>query len=69
MGGKTKDNFLNACLHALWLQTARYNIGLCVVHILGKDNHVADALSRGTFHSDAHEYWDLALCDVLRMSL
>ena len=24
--GKTKDHFLNACLHALWLHTTYYNI-------------------------------------------
>ena len=67
--GKTKDQFLNACLYTLWLQAARFNIALRVVHIPGKDNGTADALSHGRFCSDIHEYWDVILCDVLQLSL
>ena len=67
--GKTKDQFLNACLHMLSLQAAHFNIALRVVHIPGKDNGIADALSRGRFCSDVHEYWDVILCDVLQLSL
>ena len=44
--GKTRDTFLNACLHALWLTAARFNLQLRVMDILGKDNVLADALSR-----------------------
>ena len=51
--GRTKDPFLNVCLHALWLQAARFNISLRVVHISGRDNWVADALSLGKFHSNS----------------
>ena len=44
--GRTKDPFMNLCLHNLWLLIPRYNIDLRVVHIRGRDNGLADALSR-----------------------
>ena len=67
--GRTKDTFLNACLHAMLLQKARYNIDLHVVHIAEKENTVADTLSRGTFKSNTHEYWEASMCDVCNLSL
>ena len=44
--GRTKDAFMNLCLHNLWLLISRYNIDFRVVHIRGRDNDLADALSR-----------------------
>ena len=41
---------MNLCLHNLWLLISRYNIDLRVVHIKGKDNGLADALSRNKLH-------------------
>ena len=67
--GRTKDPFLNACLHALWLQTARFNISLRVAYTPGRDNTVADALSRGKFQSDCHQHCEAVLCNVLQLSL
>ena len=37
---------MNLCLHNLWLIISHYNIDLRVLHIRGKDNVLADALSR-----------------------
>ena len=42
----TKDAFLAACMRSLWLITAEYNIVLRAIHIRGKDNSIADVLSR-----------------------
>ena len=43
--GKTRDSFLNACLHSLWLTATHSNIQLTVAHIPGRDNNnIADAL-------------------------
>ena len=67
--GKTRDPFLNACLHALWLHAARYSIELRTVHIPGKENHIADALSRGTFQNNVHEYCEVLFPDVLHLCL
>ena len=45
--GRTKDAFMNLCLHNLWL---RYNIDFRVVHISDKENGLADALSRNQLY-------------------
>ena len=47
MTGKTRDPFLNFCLREIWFITAKFNIELRVTHIRGRDNAIADALSRG----------------------
>ena len=56
--GKTRDVFLNACLHALWLTAARFNIQLRVMHIPGKDNVLADALSREKVPAPGEYIWE-----------
>ena len=42
--GRTKDAFLDKCVHALWLHAALFNIDLRVTHISGRKNRVVDAL-------------------------
>ena len=44
--GKTRDNFLSACIGNLWLITASYDIQLTLEHVQGKKNVMADSLSR-----------------------
>ena len=44
--GKTRDKFLGVCIRNLWLITASHDIQLNLVHIEGKKNSLADALSR-----------------------
>ena len=56
--GKTKDPFLNMCLHRIWYFTARYNIDLRVSHIQGCRNVTADALSRRKFDGLQDLQWD-----------
>ena len=43
---KTRDKFLGACIRNLWLITASHDIHLNLIHIEGKKNSLADALSR-----------------------
>ena len=56
--GKTRDPFLNAWLHALWLTAARFNIQVRVMHIPGKDNVLADALSREKTIGPGEYIWE-----------
>ena len=44
--GMTKDKFLALCARNVWLLTAIFNIHLVISHIPGKNNHIADLLSR-----------------------
>ena len=44
--GKTKDSFLAACIHNIWLLMATCDIDLQVQHIAGSKNDIADLLSR-----------------------
>ena len=43
---KTRDEFLACCLRNIWLVVSVYDINLQIQHISGKENGVADALSR-----------------------
>ena len=43
---KTKDPFLAACIHNIWLMAATLDIDLKIKHVRGTDNGVADPLSR-----------------------
>ena len=56
--GKTKGSFLNWCLHSLWFNAARNNIQLRVVHIAGRENVIADALSRNTYKNQGGLQWE-----------
>ena len=47
--GKTRDPFLAACSRNVWQMAAADDIDLTYVHVLGKNNQVADLLSRGQF--------------------
>ena len=47
--GKARDQTLATCARNIWLICALYNIDLIVVHIPGKQNVLADLLSRWTF--------------------
>ena len=46
--GKTRDHFLALCARNVWLISAMFNIQLVFSHIPGKNNHIADLLSRLT---------------------
>ena len=46
--GKTRDHFLALCARNVWLISAMFNIQLVFSHIPGKNNHIADLLSRWT---------------------
>ena len=54
---KPKDNFLDICLRNLWLVCATFNIDLRIKHIRGKDNSLADALSRQKFEQLGDVTW------------
>ena len=44
--GKTKDPFLATCARNIWQEAAVRDIELKYVHIMGKQNKIADLLSR-----------------------
>ena len=44
--GKTKDSMLAACIRNIWLEASIHDITIKIDHIKGKNNVVADALSR-----------------------
>ena len=44
--GHSRDPFLSACVHTLWLIYATFNIQVSVQHISGVSNVYADTLSR-----------------------
>ena len=44
--GRTKDPYLATCARNIWLLCAIFNIKLNVIHIPGKNNTIADLLSR-----------------------
>ena len=66
--GKTRGTFLNLCLYELWLLICKYNIDLHVSHIKGKDNVLADALSRNKLEKVGPVTWE-NMTDSLYMSL
>ena len=47
--GKTKDSVLALCARNIWLIAAIFNISIHIEHIPGKNNVVADLLSRFKF--------------------
>ena len=47
--GKTKDSILALCARNIWLLAAIYNISIHIEHIPGKNNVVANLLSRFKF--------------------
>ena len=52
--GKTRDKVLATCSRNIWLLSSLYNITLQVDHIPGRDNTVADLLSRFKFDEDSY---------------
>ena len=44
--GRTRDEILGSCYRNLWLICARFHIDLEVIHFSGKNNTIADTLSR-----------------------
>ena len=44
--GRTKDAFLAACARNIWLVSAQNDVELSYRHVMGRDNGVADLLSR-----------------------
>ena len=67
--GKTRDTFLNLSLYELWLLICKYNIDLRVSHIKGKDNVLADALSRNNLQKVGPVTWEQMTDSLLYMSL
>ena len=67
--GATRDSFFNRCLHEIWLVATENKITLKLKHIPGKDNSVADALSRGKFVPTDDIIWEQVsledLCFIL----
>ena len=53
--GKARDPLLAAFARNMWLLTSIYNIQLEVSHIFGKDNQIADLLSRWWEAKDNHQ--------------
>ena len=47
--GKTKDNILAICARNVWLLCAIFNVSIHIEHIPGKQNVIADLLSRYKF--------------------
>ena len=54
---RTKDAFLAACARNIWLLAAGYDLEMDYFHIKGKENVVADLLSR----------WKNTINDVLKL--
>ena len=52
--GKARDHIMATCARNIWLLVAIYNINVVVTHIRGRDNSVADLLSRWYQTSDNH---------------
>ena len=52
--GRDKDSVLATCARNLWLLTAHYNIALVVSHVEGRENTVADLLSRWSDTQEDH---------------
>ena len=44
--GRTKDPFLGACARNVWYLAAQHDIEVSYTHVLGKNNQIADLLSR-----------------------
>ena len=44
--GRSQDGFLSVCLRNIWLFMAAFDIDLHITHIQGRNNIIADALSR-----------------------
>ena len=53
--GKTKDNTLATCARNVWLLCAIFNISIHIEHIPGKQNVIADLLSRYKFDTKSWE--------------
>ena len=58
--GRARDLFLAACARNAWYIAADADVDVCYVHVMGKNNQVADLLSRWSNssmdHSRLHEY-------------
>ena len=54
--GRTKDDILATCARNVWLLSVMFDISIHIEHIPGKQNVVADLLSRYQFDSKS---WDL----------
>ena len=54
--GRTRDNILAACARNVWLLSNMFNISIHIEHIPGKQNVVADLLSRYQLDKKS---WDL----------
>ena len=46
--GKSRDETLATCARNIWMLSAMYNFDIILYHIPGKDNTIADLLSRWT---------------------
>jgi len=54
--GSTCAKETMALVHLLYFSAARYNINVCIAHIAGADNEIADSLS----HFQQHRFKQLA---------
>ena len=62
LSGKMKDAMLATCARNIWMLTALFNISIHIEHIPGKQNVIADLLSRYKFDQTS---WDLLKSYVL----
>ena len=53
--GATRDLTLAAIARNIFMELAKCDINLSVIHILGKDNHIADLLSRWYITDNANK--------------
>ena len=56
--GRTKDSVLALCARNIWLIAAIFNISIHIEHIPGKNNVVADILSRLKFDTASSNQFD-----------
>ena len=65
--GRIRDVFLGMCLRNLWLVAATANIDLLITHIRGKENILADALSRNQLHKVGDVQWEVVTSEILSL--
>ena len=55
--GRARDSIMATCARNVWLLAAMFNVNIIVSHIRGRDNSIADLLSR--WHLTVHNIQEL----------